>query len=239
MADINEELDQVVTRLLERRPDIRLLFLVGSCPSEVIKLDLSRAALRLSRSHAPARPHPQLFRQRHRDDLHPGRGRLPWPRSSRKALRRPAVAAGGGSAGRRGGGPVQTDLRRISASARSISCRPAAPPTFPASAPAQAVPIPLPVAATLDSATAGTSTPRLPAARNALRTASGAGAMAGATRGRPRAFAQRPLPSMMMATWRGTAPPAAAGRSEARRGGGGHLAEDFLFLGVGERRRSP
>jgi light-independent protochlorophyllide reductase subunit N len=48
MADANEELDRVVTRLLERRPDIRLLFLVGSCPSEVIKLDLSRAAQRLS-----------------------------------------------------------------------------------------------------------------------------------------------------------------------------------------------
>ena len=40
MADANEELDRVVQRLLERRPDIRLLFLVGSCPSEVIKLDL-------------------------------------------------------------------------------------------------------------------------------------------------------------------------------------------------------
>ena len=53
MADMNDELDKVVTRLLERRPDIRLLFLVGSCPSEVIKLDLSRAALRLSRTHSP------------------------------------------------------------------------------------------------------------------------------------------------------------------------------------------
>ena len=39
--------------LLERRPDIRLLFLVGSCPSEVIKLDLSRAASRLSSRFAP------------------------------------------------------------------------------------------------------------------------------------------------------------------------------------------
>jgi len=53
MADVNDELDRVVAQLLERRPDIRLLFLVGSCPSEVIKLDLSRAALRLSRVHAP------------------------------------------------------------------------------------------------------------------------------------------------------------------------------------------
>ena len=54
LADANDELDAVVGRLLERRPDIRLLFLVGSCPSEVIKLDLSRAASRLSRVHAPS-----------------------------------------------------------------------------------------------------------------------------------------------------------------------------------------
>ena len=54
MADCNEELDRVVDRLLARRPDIRLLFLVGSCPSEVIKLDLSRAAARLSVKHAGA-----------------------------------------------------------------------------------------------------------------------------------------------------------------------------------------
>jgi len=53
LADANDELDRVATRLLERRPDIRLLFLVGSCPSEVIKLDLSRAAARLSRAFEP------------------------------------------------------------------------------------------------------------------------------------------------------------------------------------------
>lgn len=53
LADAQDELDRVVTRLLERRPDIRLLFLVGSCPSEVIKLDLSRAAARLSGQFAP------------------------------------------------------------------------------------------------------------------------------------------------------------------------------------------
>lgn len=53
LADANEELDRVVQRLLERRPDIRTLFLVGSCPSEVIKLDLSRAAERLSRQFQP------------------------------------------------------------------------------------------------------------------------------------------------------------------------------------------
>jgi len=54
LADANEELDRVVQKLLSRRPDIKLLFLVGSCPSEVIKLDLSRAAQRLSRQFSPA-----------------------------------------------------------------------------------------------------------------------------------------------------------------------------------------
>ena len=53
MADLNEELDRIVDRLLERRPDVKLLFLVGSCPSEVIKLDLARAAERLSARHLP------------------------------------------------------------------------------------------------------------------------------------------------------------------------------------------
>lgn len=48
MADANEELDRVCVTLLERRPDIRALFLVGSCPSEVIKLDLAKAAERLN-----------------------------------------------------------------------------------------------------------------------------------------------------------------------------------------------
>lgn len=55
LADAQDELDRVVQRLLERRPDIRMLFLVGSCPSEVIKLDLSRAASRLNQ-----RFHPQV-----------------------------------------------------------------------------------------------------------------------------------------------------------------------------------
>ncbi len=54
LADANDELDRVVSDLLTRRPDIKLLFLVGSCPSEVIKLDLSRAAERLNRHHGPA-----------------------------------------------------------------------------------------------------------------------------------------------------------------------------------------
>ncbi|MEQ1710593.1 MAG: ferredoxin:protochlorophyllide reductase (ATP-dependent) subunit N [Hyphomicrobium sp.] len=53
LADMNEELDRIVAQLISRRPDIKLLFLVGSCPSEVIKLDLKRAASRLARIHAP------------------------------------------------------------------------------------------------------------------------------------------------------------------------------------------
>jgi light-independent protochlorophyllide reductase subunit N len=51
LADANEELDRLVADLLERRPEIRTLFLVGSCPSEVIKLDLAKAAERLTHSH--------------------------------------------------------------------------------------------------------------------------------------------------------------------------------------------
>ena len=53
LSDANDELDAVVTQLLQRRPEIKLLFLVGSCPSEVIKLDLSRAAMRLGRRFGP------------------------------------------------------------------------------------------------------------------------------------------------------------------------------------------
>ena len=51
LADVDAELDKVVGRLIARRPEIKLLFLVGSCPSEVIKLDLKRAAHRLSAEH--------------------------------------------------------------------------------------------------------------------------------------------------------------------------------------------
>ncbi|WP_454599157.1 ferredoxin:protochlorophyllide reductase (ATP-dependent) subunit N [Qipengyuania sp. SM2507] len=53
MVDCQDELNRVVDRLLERRPEIRTLFLVGSCPSEVIKLDLAKAAQRLGAKHTP------------------------------------------------------------------------------------------------------------------------------------------------------------------------------------------
>jgi hypothetical protein len=51
MADCHEELDRVVAELLARRPEIGTLFLVGSCPSEVIKLDLHNAAERLQQRY--------------------------------------------------------------------------------------------------------------------------------------------------------------------------------------------
>ena len=53
VADMHDELDQVVEKLLQRRPDTKMLVLVGSCPSEVIKFDLTKAAERLNRVYAP------------------------------------------------------------------------------------------------------------------------------------------------------------------------------------------
>ena len=53
IADCNEALERVVERLLVRRPEVKTLFLVGSCPSEVIKLDLAKAAQKLSERHLP------------------------------------------------------------------------------------------------------------------------------------------------------------------------------------------
>ena len=49
LADAHEELDRVVDNLISRRPEIKTLFLVGSCPSEVIKLDLTTVAEKLNK----------------------------------------------------------------------------------------------------------------------------------------------------------------------------------------------
>ena len=49
LADAHEELDRVVNDLVARRPEIKTLFLVGSCPSEVIKLDLATVAEKLNK----------------------------------------------------------------------------------------------------------------------------------------------------------------------------------------------
>ena len=51
MADCHDELDRVVAQVLARRPELKSIFLVGSCPSEVIKLDLDNAAGRLGREY--------------------------------------------------------------------------------------------------------------------------------------------------------------------------------------------
>ena len=100
MADVNEELDRVVAQLLERRPEIKLLFLVGSCPSEVIKIDLARGAPPVGGPCASRTGH-RLFRQRHRDDVHPGRRRMPRrarSRASRRGPERRPEPSGGGLA---------------------------------------------------------------------------------------------------------------------------------------------
>ena len=54
LADAHAEVERIAGEVLARRPDIRQLFLVGSCPSEVIKLDLGRAAERLRARFAPS-----------------------------------------------------------------------------------------------------------------------------------------------------------------------------------------
>lgn len=55
LADPHDEIDRVVERVLQRRTDVKTLFLVGSCPSEVIKLDLAKAASRLNARHRNVR----------------------------------------------------------------------------------------------------------------------------------------------------------------------------------------
>ena len=52
LADAHEELERVVNDLHARRPEIKTLFLVGSCPSEVIKIDLARVAENLNQKLA-------------------------------------------------------------------------------------------------------------------------------------------------------------------------------------------
>jgi len=51
LADCNEELDRVIAQVVARRPEIKTIFLVSSCPSEVIKLDLGNAARRLGHQY--------------------------------------------------------------------------------------------------------------------------------------------------------------------------------------------
>ncbi len=46
MADCAEEVERVIAQVLARRPNLKTLFLVSSCPSEVIKIDLENIARR-------------------------------------------------------------------------------------------------------------------------------------------------------------------------------------------------
>ena len=97
LADANAELDREVARLLSRRPDIRQLFLVGSCPSEVIKLDLAPRRRTAERAPCAACAGAELLRLGHRDDLHPRRGRLPCrdgPRACRRRRPRELLVVG-------------------------------------------------------------------------------------------------------------------------------------------------
>jgi light-independent protochlorophyllide reductase subunit N len=52
IADCHDELDRVVDQVIGRRPEVKTVFLVSSCPSEVIKLDLGNAARRLAERYA-------------------------------------------------------------------------------------------------------------------------------------------------------------------------------------------
>jgi light-independent protochlorophyllide reductase subunit N len=114
LADANAELDRVVRRLLERRPDIKLLFLVGSCPSEVIKLDLvARRAAAVAAASAGVRVLnysgsgiETTFTQGEDACL-----AALVPPICRPKRRTRAVPAGGRRAGRRRRGPVAPPVR--------------------------------------------------------------------------------------------------------------------------------
>ena len=53
LANADDEVERMASEVIRRRPGIRQLFLVGSCPSEVIKLDLARIAARLDKRMSP------------------------------------------------------------------------------------------------------------------------------------------------------------------------------------------
>jgi light-independent protochlorophyllide reductase subunit N len=51
MADCVEEVERVIGQVIKRRPNLKTIFLVGSCPSEVIKLDLDNIARNFRERH--------------------------------------------------------------------------------------------------------------------------------------------------------------------------------------------
>ena len=78
LADANDELDRVVDAAARRAGPTS-----GCCSSSAPARPRSSSSTcrappqRLSQRFSPARARAELFRQRHRDDLHAGRGRLP------------------------------------------------------------------------------------------------------------------------------------------------------------------
>lgn len=51
MADCVEEVERVIGQVIKRRPNLKTIFLVGSCPSEVIKIDLDNIARKFRERH--------------------------------------------------------------------------------------------------------------------------------------------------------------------------------------------
>ena len=138
MADIDDELDRVTAQLLERRPDIKLLFLVGSCPSEVIKIDLTRAAQRQDRRHAPQVRVLSYSGSGIETTFTEGEDACLAALARRAAGRsrgRRAFAARRRRARRRRRGPVRSGCSPNSACATCASCRCAAPTSCRRSAP--------------------------------------------------------------------------------------------------------
>ena len=132
MADCMDELDQVVTRLLARRADIRTLFLVGSCPSEVIKLDLHKAAERLTRAQGGQVKVLAFSGSGLDTTFTQGEDQCVAalvPELPRLAAGR-AQPAGGRDPGRCGPGPVRPAVRRPGVSARCTSCPARTPAPF-------------------------------------------------------------------------------------------------------------
>jgi light-independent protochlorophyllide reductase subunit N len=189
LADANAELDRVVDRLLERRPDIKLLFLVGSCPSEVIKLDLSRAAAAAVGSFTPGVRVLNYSGSGIETTFTQGEDAcLASLVPACPAATTLPIAAGGGHAGRRGRRPVPR-LFASWASARCTSSRRAAPTSCRRSARR-----PLPAGAALP----GRHRAR---ARGARRHAPGGAVPLWAPRARPSGCAPPPAPS----AWRPSA----------------------------------
>ena len=72
MADAQLELERTVAELLSRRTDIKRLFLVGSCPSEVIKLGLGNGSRKTFGKVFSSGQCYQLFRVRNRNNIYAG-----------------------------------------------------------------------------------------------------------------------------------------------------------------------